>query len=80
MKPFEFRTVPSMLVEWSGAKRLGEILSSRFTARKALIVTDGGLVKAGLLQPVEKNLREQGFDVVVFDQVIADPPEAIVLD
>ncbi|WP_338628181.1 iron-containing alcohol dehydrogenase [Yersinia intermedia] len=80
MQPFEFRTVPSILVEWSGAQRLGEILSGRFTARKALIVTDGGLVKAGLLQPVEKSLRDYGFDVVVFDRVIADPPEAIVLD
>ena len=72
MQPFEFRTVPSMLVEWSGAQRLGETLSHRFTARKALIVTDGGLVKAGLLKPVEKNLRDIGFDVVVFDRVIAD--------
>lgn len=80
MQPFEFRTVPSILVEWSGAQRLGEILSGRFTARKALIVTDGGLVKAGLLRPVEKSLRDYGFDVVVFDRVIADPPEAIVLD
>ena len=80
MQPFEFRTVPSILVEWSGAQRLGEILSGRFTARKALIVTDGGLVKAGLLQPVEKSLCDYGFNVVVFDRVIADPPEAIVLD
>lgn len=80
MQPFEFRTVPSILVEWSGAQRLGEILSGRFTARKALIVTDGGLVKAGLLQPVEKSLCDYGFDVVVFDRVIADPPEAIVLN
>lgn len=80
MQPFEFRTVPSMLVEWSGAQRLGEILSGRFTARKALIVTDGGLVNTGLLLPVERSLRAHGFDVVVFDRVIADPPETIVLE
>lgn len=80
MQPFEFTTVPSMLVEWSGAQRLGEILSTRFTARKALIVTDGGLVKTGLLQPAEKSLRAHGFDVVIFDRVIADPPEAVLLE
>src|SRR5471032_3000656 len=80
MQPFEFRTVPSMLVEWSGAQRLGEILSARFSARKALIVTDGGLVKAGLLLPVQSSLHAHGFEVVVFDRVIADPPQAIVLE
>lgn len=79
MQPFEFNTVPSMLVEWSGAQRLGEILASRFSERQILVVTDAGLVKAGLLKPVEASLRQQGFRVTVFDEVIADPPEAIVL-
>ncbi|WP_300004179.1 iron-containing alcohol dehydrogenase [uncultured Cedecea sp.] len=79
MQPFEFNTVPSMLVEWSGAQRLGEILASRFSERQVLVVTDAGLVKAGLLQPVEASLRQHGFSVTVFDEVIADPPEAIAL-
>lgn len=79
MQPFEFNTVPSMLVEWSGAQRLGEILASRFSERHALIVTDAGLVKAGLLKPVAESLRQHGFSLTVFDEVIADPPEAIVL-
>ena len=79
IQPFEFNSVPSMLVEWSGAKRLGEILATRFTERRVLIVTDGGLVKAGLLQSAEASLRQQGFSVTVFDEVIADPPEGIVL-
>ena len=28
---FEFRTVPSIQVEWSGAKRLGEMLAAQLT-------------------------------------------------
>lgn len=80
IKPFEFTTVPSILVEWEGARRLGEILAGRFTERQVLIVTDGGLVKAGLLEPVEQSLRSHGFEVTVFDRVVADPPEALVLE
>ena len=79
MQPFEFNSVPSLLVEWSGAKRLGEVLAPRFTERQVLVVTDAGLVKAGLLKPVEASLRQQGFTVSIFDEVIADPPEEIVL-
>lgn len=79
MQSFEFNTVPSMLVEWAGAQRLGEILASRFSERQVLVVTDSGLVKAGLLKPVAESLHQHGFSVTVFDEVVADPPEAIVL-
>jgi alcohol dehydrogenase class IV len=78
-QPFEFRTVPSIQVEWSGAQRLGALLAPRFAARRALIVTDGGLVRAGLLGPVEASLKAEGFSVKVFDAVVADPPEAVLL-
>jgi alcohol dehydrogenase class IV len=78
-QPFEFRTVPSIQVEWSGAQRLGTLLAPRFAARRALIVTDGGLVRAGLLGPVEASLKAEGFSVKVFDAVVADPPEAVLL-
>jgi alcohol dehydrogenase len=77
---FEFRTVPAIVVEWSGAKRLGEILAARFAARRVMVVTDRGVRGAGLLDPVLASLRAAGFEVLVFDGVVADPPEAIVLD
>jgi len=79
IQPFEFTTVPSILVEWAGAKRLGEILSARFSPRRALLVSDAGLVKAGLIKPVVDNLHQHGFTVSLFDEVQADPSEAIVL-
>ncbi|ATR21636.1 NAD-dependent 4-hydroxybutyrate dehydrogenase [Roseomonas mucosa] len=77
---FEFRTVPSIQVEWSGAKRLGEMLAARFAGRRALVVTDAGLVKAGLLGPVLAGLEAEGFRATVFDAVVADPPESVLLD
>lgn len=77
--PFEFRTVPAIAVEWSGARRLGAILGERFSARRVMLVTDMGVRRAGLLDPVRASLEAAGFAVTVFDGVVADPPEAIVL-
>lgn len=78
--PFGFTTVADIYVEWGGAARLGELLGERFSERKALLVTDRGLIDAGLIAPVEKTLKALGFDVSIFDEVVADPPEAIVLE
>jgi alcohol dehydrogenase class IV len=75
---FAFSTVPDIAVEWSGARRLGDILAGRFTARRALIVTDRGVRDAGLAEPVLASLAGAGFAATVFDGVVADPPEAVV--
>lgn len=80
MNPFEFRTVSAMEVAWEGTKGLGEILAKRFEARKLLLVTDAGLVKAGIIAPIETALKASGFSVVIFDQVVADPPESVLFE
>jgi choline dehydrogenase len=46
--------------------------------KRPLIVTDQGLVKAGLLDEAKKPLKEKGLDVVVYDQVRANPGIALV--
>ncbi len=76
--PFAFQTVPALHVEWGAAGRLGALLAARFAARRALLVTDAGLVRAGLLTPVRAALQEAGFSVEAFDGVIADPPESVL--
>ncbi|MEH0071467.1 iron-containing alcohol dehydrogenase [Pannonibacter sp. Pt2-lr] len=78
MNPFEFRTVPAMEVAWGGAQRLGEILKARFSAQNVLLVTDAGLVKAGLIAPIAENIKAAGLGVTIFDKVVADPPEHVV--
>jgi len=80
INPFEFRTVPSMQVVWGGAAKLGDILAGRFSQRKALLITDSGLVKAGLIQPITEALSASGFSVETFDKVVADPPEHVVAE
>jgi alcohol dehydrogenase class IV len=78
MPTFDFQTVPSIQMEWSGAAHLGERLAARFPARRLLLVTDAGLVKAGLIEPILANLQASGFTVTIFDAVVADPPESVL--
>lgn len=77
MKDFTFSTVPEIIVEWAGASRAGEIIQPRFSARRVLLVTDPGLVKAGILPPVLHSLQEAGFQVTVYDRVQPDPQERL---
>ncbi|MDA8502510.1 iron-containing alcohol dehydrogenase [Citrobacter sp. Awk 2] len=78
MKDFTFSTVPEIIVEWAGASRAGEIIQPRFSARRVLLVTDPGLVKAGILPPVLHSLQAAGFQVTVYDRVQPDPQERLV--
>ncbi|NHH99725.1 iron-containing alcohol dehydrogenase [Oceanimonas sp. MB9] len=78
-KPFTFNTPGSMHLEWGGASRLGELLGEWFEQRKLLIVTDKFLHEQGLLNEAKASLAACGFDVAVFDDVVADPPEAVLL-
>lgn len=79
MNTFEFRTVPALVVEFGGARRLGAILRERFAQKNLCLVTDAFLHKSGMLAPALDSLREAGFAVQVIDDVVADPPEDVVL-
>lgn len=78
--PFSFSTVPHLVSEAGASKRLGEHVRTRFpTAKRALVVTDPGFLKTGLVQPVVDSLMAQQIQVAVYSDVVADPPEAVVL-
>ncbi|HEU4852444.1 MAG TPA: iron-containing alcohol dehydrogenase [Telluria sp.] len=77
---FSFNTVPQIVTELGCAARLGSIIGARFpAARHAVVVTDQGVIRAGLLDLVLAGLRRQSIEASVYDRVVADPPEAIVL-
>lgn len=77
---FNFSTVPHIISEPGAAKRIGPFVSQHFPkARRALIVTDNGFLKTGLVETPVAALREAGLTVNIFSDVIADPPEAVVL-
>jgi alcohol dehydrogenase len=78
MHPFSFATTAQIICEVGSARRLGALCQER-GARSVLIVTDPGITKLGLLNEVLPGFAEAGVAAEVFDQVLADPPEAIVL-
>ncbi|MFN7025102.1 MAG: iron-containing alcohol dehydrogenase [Pseudorhizobium sp.] len=65
---------------WGEAANLGKLLGNWFQARRLLIVADSGLHKAGVLEPAKASLLASGFAFTMFDAVVADPPEQVLLD
>ena len=78
MQPFSFATTAQMLCEIGASRRLAELCRER-GAQRVLIVTDPGISKLGLLADVLSGFARAELTVEVFDQVVADPPEAILL-
>jgi len=79
MTAFQFQTVPTLLHDYGACRRLGEILRERFDKKRLSLVTDAYLFKSGLLSPALDNLIKTGWDVCVISDVVADPPESVVL-
>ncbi|MBD9482239.1 iron-containing alcohol dehydrogenase [Pseudomonas sp. PDM14] len=79
MQPFSFATTAQILCESGSAVRLAELCRER-GAHRVLIVTDPGITRFGLLDAVLPGFASAGVAVAVFDQVVADPPEVIVLN
>ncbi|HYD78876.1 MAG TPA: iron-containing alcohol dehydrogenase [Paucimonas sp.] len=78
---FSFSTVPNIVCEPGSARRLGAIARQHFpSSRHALLVTDAGFLKTGLVDAPLADLRTAGFEIDLYTGVIADPPEAVVLD
>ncbi|MDI6752999.1 MAG: iron-containing alcohol dehydrogenase [Thermodesulfobacteriota bacterium] len=61
------------------AKEVGSSFQSA-GAKKVLIVTDGGVVKAGLLEPLKKSLQEAKLPFEIFDRVEPNPSDKTVMD
>jgi len=80
MNAFEFQTVPQLIVDFGAASRLGQILSARYKASRLCIVTDSFLLKSGLLDAALASLAVNGWDVCIVSEVVADPPESVVLE
>ena len=79
MPSFHFETTPRIVCERGAALRLARILQAG-GHRRAFLVTDPGLVAAGLIDAPAAALRAAGLHVTVYDRVQADPPEHVVLE
>lgn len=77
MDNFRFETTPRVICADGESERLGDLLRE-LGVRRPLVVTDRGIVEAGMLEPMLASLRAQGLDVTVFSDVLADPPASCV--
>lgn len=79
MDNYRFQTVPVLHFGEGCLSLLAEQVAA-LGGTRPLIVTDRGIVAAGLIAPVETALEQAGLTASVFDAVVADPPESIVLE
>lgn len=79
MSSYRFSTVTELRVGVGMAREAGE-LCQELGIRRPLIVTDPGLVNAGLVEPVKFSVAEGCDRVSLFSAVSADPSEAVVLE
>ena len=78
MQPFRFQTTKSVIVEPGGAKQLGALMAE-LGCRNVLLVTDPGIMSAGLADTALASFAGAGLAVSLFTEVEADPPEALIL-
>ena len=76
-RAFVFNAPKSVICRPGAVRDLGE-LALNTIGRHLLLVTDKGIVNAGLLEPVAAALDSAGIQFDVFSDVVADPPATVV--
>ncbi len=74
-----FQTVSDIRIEPGGAARLDHYVQGLCANERIAVVTDKGVRGLGLIDAGVASLKDAGYDVMIFDEVVADPPEEIVL-
>jgi alcohol dehydrogenase len=76
---FTFSTTPHLVCQPGATRHLGKLIAERFPdARRALLVTDRGFLRTGLLDEPKQSLAANHLHVEVYAEVVADPPEHVV--
>lgn len=68
---------PLVLLGADSARKLCQTMA-QLGLRRPLIVTDGGLVQLGLIEPLVRRLKREGLPCAIFDGVIPDPTFSVV--
>jgi len=70
--------LPKRIIFGNGAiQQIGTEIKN-LAVRKVIIITDSGIVKAGLLEGAISSLKREGIQFEVFDKVIPEPPINVV--
>lgn len=77
---FQFQ-LPRKIIFGNGAvKGIGPEAAALFSGRRVLMITDRGVVGAGLTEDACASLREEGFHVLTFDGALPDSPMEVILE
>lgn len=79
MSNLTFQTTRSVVVEPGASRRLGQLMVD-LGCQRVLLVTDPGIRDLGLHQAALEGCGEAGVEVELFADVVADPPEAVILE
>ena len=77
MNDFEFSTCKTLICGIGSSTRVAELCNS-LNANKIMLVTDQGLIDAGVIGPIVEHLRSHAIEVTIYSDVVADPPDHIV--
>ncbi|MDA7852828.1 iron-containing alcohol dehydrogenase [Porticoccaceae bacterium] len=79
MNNFLYSAVSDVLVGSDTSNQLGD-LAAAMGIKRALIVTDPGIIQFGLLDAAIENLKANNIELSIYSDVVADPPESVVID
>lgn len=77
MQSFVYTSAHKIVCETGSASKLAEHCAA-LNINKPLLVTDKGLIQAGVIEPVLASLKDAGLDVVIYSDIVADPPQTLV--
>jgi alcohol dehydrogenase class IV len=76
---FQFQTVPDIRCALGASEQVSAILKSYGWRGDILLITDIGVLRAGIIGNCVGELTAAGHSVGIYHDVMADPPEALVL-
>ena len=79
MNNFVFSTVADVVVGPGTSVQVGDMAVAMGISR-VLIVTDAGIVQFGLLDKALQSLKSHNIEYSIYADVVADPPESVVMD
>lgn len=78
MKPFKFQTTSSILSEVGSTEKIGGLMAE-MGCKNVAFVTDKMILELGLAEAALNGIKAAGLGVHIIDDVVADPPEAMIL-
>ena len=75
---FDYRVRPLIKFGYGLASNIGEELISISTKKRVTIISDPGVIAAGLADPVTASLKKHGFAVDLFNEVIGETSAASI--